>query len=111
MAQFVEIDIDQGTDYSLDLGLKNDDGSSKNVVGYTFSSAIKKSYYSTNNVASFIVNTNQASTGNIILSMNAATTANIRAGRYLFDIKQTDANNLTQRLTEGIVTVNPRITS
>lgn len=43
--------------------------------------------------------------------MNAATTANIRAGRYLFDIKQTDANNVVQRLTEGIVTINPRITN
>lgn len=112
MAQFVEIDIDQGADFVLDLGLKNDDGSSKNLVGYTFSSAIKKSYYSRNNVASFTINTDYAINGSVVLTMNAATTANIRAGRYLFDIKQRNtANNSVERLAEGIVTVNPQVTS
>ena len=110
MAQFVEIDIDQGADFTLDLGLKNDDGTPKNAYSYTFSSAIKKSYYSRSNVASFVVDTTYASTGNVLLSMNAATTTSIKAGRYLFDIKQKDANNVVERLAEGIITINPQIT-
>lgn len=110
MAQFVEIDIDQGADFTLDLGLKNDDGTSKNVVGYTFSSSIKKSYYSVNEVASFSINTTDAINGSVILSLSAAATSEIKPGRYLFDIKQVDANNKVERLTEGIVTINPQIT-
>lgn len=110
MAQFVEIDIDQGTDFNLDLALKEDDGTPKNLQGYTFFSAIKKSYYSTTTVATFSINNTQAGAGNIILSISSATTSKLKAGRYVFDIKQRDTNNNVERLVEGILTVNPQIT-
>jgi hypothetical protein len=110
MAQFVEIDIDQGTDFSIDLGLKNDDGSPMDVTGYTFSSAIKKSFYSTSNVASFTVDVSGANTGSIILSLDANTTSDIKPGRYLFDIKQRNDTNLVERISEGVVTINPQVT-
>lgn len=110
MAQFVEVDVDQGSDFTLDLGIKNDDGTPKNLVGYTFSSSIKKSYFSKTNTAVFLINTSQASTGNIVLSMNAATTSNIKSGRYLFDIKQKDTDNKIERVAEGIITINPQVT-
>lgn len=111
MAQYVEIDIDQGSDFVLDLGLKNDDGTPKDATGFTFASSIKKSYYSTSEIASFLINTTQAANGAIVLTMNAATTADIKPGRYLFDIKQTDVYNTVERLAEGIVTINPQITA
>lgn len=110
MAQYIEIDIDQGADFVLDLGLKNDDGTAKDVTGYTFSSSIKKSFYSTTEIASFTVNTTYASTGGVILELTASQTADIKPGRYLFDIKQKDTLNKVERLAEGIVTVNPQIT-
>ena len=108
MAQFVEIDIDQGTDFTLDLALKEDDGTPRNMIGYRFTASIKKSYHS-NSVANFTINALQAATGNIILTMDAATTAKIRPGRYLFDVKQKDSLDTVERLVEGIVTVNPQV--
>jgi hypothetical protein len=42
--------------------------------------------------------------------MNAATTANIRAGRYLYDIKMVRADSTKSRVVEGIITVFPQIT-
>jgi hypothetical protein len=51
-----------------------------------------------------------AANGNVALSMNAATTANIKAGRYLYDIKMKDSANVTSRVIEGIITVFPQIT-
>lgn len=110
MAQFVEIDVDQGTDFSLDLDLTNADGTVINVAGYTFSSSVRKSYYSVNPVANLTVTVVNAANGNVVLSMNSATTSNIKAGRYLFDVKQVSAGSTSTRLLEGIITVLPQVT-
>jgi len=110
MAQFIELDLDQGTDFSTDLNLSNDDGTAINIANYTFSSSLRKSFYSANPTANLTVTIQSAVNGNVVLSMNAATTANIRPGRYLFDVKQVDAQNTTSRVLEGIITVNPQVT-
>jgi hypothetical protein len=110
MASFVELSCDQGTDFSVNIDLTNDDGSTINVTNYTFSSSIRKSYYSANATANLTVTIASAANGNVALSMNAATTANIKAGRYLYDVKMKDSSNTTSRVIEGIITVFPQIT-
>lgn len=110
MAQFVELDLDQGTDLSYNLDLTQDDGSPLNVTGFIFSSSIRKSYYSTTVTANLTVTVANSVAGNVLLSMNSATSANIKAGRYLFDVKQKDAANVTTRIIEGIITVLPQVT-
>jgi hypothetical protein len=42
--------------------------------------------------------------------MNAATTTNIAAGRYLYDVKMVRTDNSVSRVIEGIITVFPQIT-
>jgi len=110
MASFLELSCDQGTDFSVNLDLTNDDGSTINVDSYTFSSSIRKSYYSSNVTANLTVTVANASSGNVVLSMNAATTANIVAGRYLYDIKMVRSDSSVSRVVEGIITVFPQIT-
>lgn len=110
MAQFVELYLDQGTDFSFDLDLTNDDGSPVNVTGHTFSSSIRKSYYSSSVTANLSIAIANAVGGNVVCSMNSAISSNVKAGRYLFDIKSIDAANSTSRLVEGIITVNPQVT-
>lgn len=110
MAQFVELELDQGTDFNYDLDLTDDDGVAINVTNFVFSSTIRKSYYSTNPTANLTVTILNAANGNVFFSLNAATTSNIKAGRYLFDVKQIDNVNATTRLVEGIITVNPQVT-
>jgi len=110
MAQFVELELDQGTDFNFDLNLTNDDGVAINVANYAFTSSIRKSYYSTSVSANLTVTVINAANGNVICALNAATTSNIKAGRYLFDVKQIDNVNITTRLVEGIITVNPQVT-
>lgn len=110
MAQFVEVDMDQGTDFNLDVVVKRDDGSVINVAGYDFSSSMRKSFYSSSSTANLTVSVLNAANGNVRFSLNAATTANIKAGRYVFDIKQIDTSNVTTRMFEGIITVNPQVT-
>lgn len=110
MAQFVELDLDQGTDLSYNLDLTQDDGSPLNVTGFAFSSSIRKSYYSSNVTANLTVTIANSVGGNVLLTMNSATSANIKAGRYLFDVKQKDTANVTTRIIEGIITVLPQVT-
>lgn len=110
MAQFVEVDLDQGTDFNLDVVVRRDDGSVINVAGYTFSSSMRKSFYSSSVTANLTVSVVNAANGNVRFSINSASTANIKAGRYLFDIKQKDTSNTTTRVFEGIITVNPQVT-
>lgn len=110
MAQFVELELDQGTDFVFDLDLSDDNGVAINVTNFVFTSSIRKSYYSSTVAANLTVTILNAANGNVALTLNAATTSNIKAGRYLFDVKQIDNVNTTIRLVEGILTVNPQVT-
>ena len=110
MANQVELFCDQGTDFSFTLDIANDDGTPVNVAGYTLTSSIRKSYYSTNPTANMVVTVLTAANGNLQLSMNSATTTNIKAGRYLYDVKMKSDANVTSRVMEGIITIYPQIT-
>ena len=45
------------------------------------------SCYSTNNTAVFTATINDAATGNVQISLSAANTTSIKAGRYVYDVK------------------------
>ena len=107
---YVELTLDQGTTFETSVSLANDDQTAINVTGYSFSSQIRKSYYSTNAVANLTVTVVDASTGNVKLSMTAANTANVRAGRYLYDLLMTDTGGVKTRVIEGVITVTPQVT-
>jgi hypothetical protein len=110
MANQVELYCDQGTDFSYVLDLSNDDDTPLNVTGYTFTSSIRKSFYSSGVTANLTVTILNAAGGNVQISMNAATTANIKAGRYLYDVKMINDTSVVSRVIEGIITVYPQIT-
>lgn len=107
---YVELTIDQGTTFETSLSLTNDDQTTINITDYEFASQIRKSYYSSNPVANITVTIVDASTGNVKLSMTAANTANVRAGRYLYDLVMTDVGGVKTRVIEGIITVTPQVT-
>ena len=44
------------------------------------------------------------------MSMTPANTANIKPGRYVFDVITTDSSNNKNRVLEGIITVTPSCT-
>jgi hypothetical protein len=110
MAQFVELEIDQGATFNVDIDLSGANSTPINIAGYTFTSSIRKSYYSYKVAANLVVSIVNAANGNVSLSLAAANTANIKAGRYVFDVKQIDTSNVTSRVVEGIITVNPQVT-
>jgi hypothetical protein len=70
---------------------------------------MRKSYYATSNTAITSIVTGTAN-GEITLSMTAANTANLSAGRYVFDLLITAPNATKTRVIEGIVIVSPGVT-
>ncbi len=109
MALYVELTMDQGTTFSSSVDLTNDDATPIDVTGYSFVCQIRKSYYSSNATANLTVTVADAANGNVTLGLDAANTANIRAGRYLYDLKMTTDDDRTIRVLEGIITITPQV--
>jgi hypothetical protein len=111
MASYVELFIDQGTTFRNTINLTDDNTNAPiNIYGYSVSSQIRRSYYSINVTANIVCTTSNTSNGEITMSMSAANTSNIKAGRYVFDVVTVDPSNITNRVIEGIITVNPSVT-
>jgi hypothetical protein len=110
MAAYVELFVDQGANFNNVINLTDEvTNLNVNVQGYTVISQMKRSYYSANASANITCSITNALNGEIAMTMDANTTANIKAGRYLFDMRVTDRGGVVSRVLEGIITVTPRI--
>lgn len=111
MATIAYLDIDQGSDFSVEIGLENDDGSVMNLYGFQVYSQFRKSYGSViayNFTASFKDN---GALGVVVLNLSGIQSSNIRPGRYLYDIEiYNPETNVKTRVVEGIITLNAEIT-
>jgi hypothetical protein len=110
LAEFVEIQIEAGATFSTEITVNDASGFPKNLTGYTVRSQMRKSYYSTT-FFEFIMTVVSALDGIVTMEMNAETTSEIRAGRYVYDVEIVeDATNEVTRIFEGIITVLPNVT-
>lgn len=111
MAAYVELYMDQGATFENTLTITDDvTNATVNISGYTITSQMRRSYYSANASANITCTIVNAATGNVLMSMTAANTANIRPGRYLFDVETTDVGGKVNRILEGIINVTPGVT-
>ena len=110
MAGFVELYIDQGTSFTNIINLTDDiTNASINTAGYTITSQMRRSYYSANATANITCTITNAANGEVTLSLTSGETANIKAGRYVFDVKVNDNLSSISRILEGIITVLPQV--
>lgn len=109
MAAFSEITIEQGATFNTTINVEDSVGSAVNLYAYSSNSQMRKSYYSS---TAYTIDSNITGTANgeITLSMTAANTANLSAGRYVYDLKIISPSNIVTRVVEGIVTVLPSVT-
>jgi hypothetical protein len=107
-AGYTELFLEQGTSFNVSLTIDDVSGSPFNLSGYTGTAQMRKSYYSSNAAATFVVSTGGAD-GIVTLSLEAGTTANIYPGRYLYDVVVTSGSTRA-RVLEGIVNVTPQVT-
>jgi len=117
MAQYEELQIDQGSDYTLKLSLKSPDGSKKDLTGHTITAWMKRNYAEDSSAAIKFTSEviSPPTDGNIALRLtNAQTDSLDTKRRYVYDIEMSyldsGANTIIERIMEGIVTVNASVT-
>jgi hypothetical protein len=108
MATKANLVIDQGTTFSTDLTLTDENGDALNLNGYSANSQVRKWYTSSNAAAVFSTSINVVSSI-VTLSLTANQTSNLVAGRYVYDVELNDGST-TSRIVEGIITVTPQVT-
>ena len=109
MAAYSEIYVEQNAEFSTTINLKDSQGDVINLSGYSASSQMRKSYYSTS-ATSFNVSVSNTTTGEITVAMSSANTANLNPGRYMYDVIITSPQSQVTRVVEGIVNVLAGVT-
>ena len=109
MANVTNLAIDQGSNTNVTILVTDASGSARNLAGYTSRSQLKRSYFSTTNTT-FSVSISDPSSGEIVLSLTADQTANLKYGRYVYDVELVSNTGSVERIIEGIVTVYPEVT-
>ena len=109
MATISNLYLDQGSDFNSVITLTNQDGSVLNLTGYTVKSQFRKSYNSSSFVE-FTAAVSNAGLGQVSLTLTAAQSSAVAAGRYLYDVEITTSSGGRTRALEGIVVISPEIT-
>jgi hypothetical protein len=108
MATKINLIVDQGASFETTLNLTDDNDEAVSLLGYTGAGQIRK-HYTSSTATNFTV-TLGGNSGAVTLSLAANTTANLVAGRYVYDVEVTDSGGTVSRLFEGVVTVTPQVT-
>ena len=107
MSTRADLTIDQGATFNQHFLVKDEQGNTANLSGYTGSSEMRRTYSSTN---SYSITCNVYSNGMVALTMDAVDSVDVPEGRYYYDVNITDANSVVYRILEGAVTVTPGVT-
>lgn len=111
MASYVELYVDQGSTFNNIITLTDDTTNTAiNLSGYTVTSQMRRSYYSTNTSANIICSITDTANGIVTMRLTSNTTSNLRAGFYLFDVESRTPSGDISRILEGSITVNPGVT-
>ena len=135
MAIKANLTVDQGADFTATIDLKSADGQAYNLTHHLVHAQMRKNPSQSTASASFVC-THNDSLGQITLKLSSGTaalvaesgtrgqagftqaqpaqvgTANIEAGRYLYDVEIADNStpNVVTRVVQGTVTVTAGIT-
>lgn len=107
MADQINLLVDQGTTYSVNLEVKDADGNVVNLTGFSGAGQLRKQYNS-NTATTFTVNV--YSNGTVTAGLSANQTAALTEGRYVYDIEIRNALGEVSRIVEGLITITPEVT-
>jgi|TARA_B110000908_G_C10252641_1_gene453146 hypothetical protein len=109
MAIISNIVIDQGTTFNAEIDVTDSEGNILNLAGYTAAAQMRRTYSSTT-AYNFTASIASEIEGTVNISLNAAATNVLKAGRYVYDVEITGADGSITRVVEGQVEVTPGVT-
>jgi len=112
MAVFVSnIVIEQGFDFNTTFELENTSTTNPlNLSNYTIEAQLRKTYSSSTAVEFACTIIQPPSDGKVQILLTDVETANLKEGRYVYDIKATNFTGQSLKLIEGSALVRPGVT-
>lgn len=101
----VNIVVEQGTDYEEVFTVNNPDGSPLDLTGHIGVAKIRKFPDSTS-ATSFNVGI-VSTAGQVVVSLANTITANLKSGRYYYDVIIISSEYKKTKVVDGMVLVNP----
>jgi len=109
MAIISNLTIDQGSTFSVDIDVTDSDGDALDLTDFTVQGQMRKTYTSST-ATTFVSEITNATGGVVTISLTAATTNALKAGRYVYDVEITSPASVVTRIVEGQVEVTPGVT-
>lgn len=110
MTAYVELYMDQGTTWNNVIYINDDvSGANINLSSYSVRSQLRRNPYARSAAGNIICEITDTANGEITMSMDSSNTANIKAGRYTFDVELV-LGTIIYRILEGIIHVTPENT-
>lgn len=104
------ITIDQGTDFVLDLAVK-EDSAAFNLTGYSARAQLRRTKNTTTTAATFTCTVVSAAAGTIKMELDNSTTATLSEGTYYYDLEiYTAADATVERIIQGSALVSREVT-
>ena len=103
--------IHTGTDFEQTFALEDSQtNSAKDLTGYNACAQMKR-YESSIKAADFTISfPNDRTTGRVTISMDDTVTADLKAGKYFYDVLLNGPEGTTTRVVEGTVLVKKSVT-
>jgi hypothetical protein len=102
--------IEQGCDFDTTFQLEDTATANLlNLTGYTVESQLRKTYTSSTAV-SFASTITDATKGKVQISMASTITADLKPGRYVYDVKLTTSGGAISKPVEGAALVRAGVT-
>jgi hypothetical protein len=110
-AGYQDLFLNQAETFTTSLTLNDANGTPYNLTDFTVKSYAKKSYYTNNTTIVFDALVEDANNGIIQLAANSAITANVAAGKLVYDVFITQTSTgASTKVLEGQIFVSPAVT-
>ena len=104
------LQIDQGSDFVLDLVIK-EDGTAKDLTDYSARAQMRSTKGSSTLPGTFTCTIPNATAGEVKMELLNATSSAISSGKYYYDLELYTANDLlVSRLMGGSIILTPEVT-
>jgi len=111
MAMISNLTIDQGASFKAEIDVKDADGDALDLTGFTGAGQMRKTYSSSTKTDFTVEFKNPRTSGTMSISLTAAQTNALKAGRYVYDVEVTKTSDAeVTRVVEGQVDVTPGVT-
>ena len=116
MATTINHDMDQGSDFSFTVVVKDAEGNARDIDTEYQAYCQMKKFYSSSESKSLLAEVLSEGVGVIRVSLPASATTNIKPGVYFYDVELAGGDNAVPtpntriRVVQGMITVYPEVT-